>query len=55
MLKAWEGEMPKPTREAGWAPWIKLAIQRVMTYNVSFVKERDCFKGMQIKAHSKKI
>ncbi len=55
MLKAWEGEMPKPIRKVGWAPWIKAAIQRVMTCNVSLVKERNHFKGMQIKAHSKKI
>jgi hypothetical protein len=26
MLKAWEGETPKPTREARWAPWIKATI-----------------------------
>jgi len=39
MFKAWEGETPKPLREARWAPWIEVAIQRVMTCNASLVKE----------------
>ncbi len=55
MLKAWEAEMPKPKKEAGWAPWIKAAIQRVMTCNASLIKEHNSLKGMQVKAHSKKI
>jgi hypothetical protein len=39
MLNTWEGEMPKPAREAGSAPWIKATIQRVMKCNVSLIKE----------------
>jgi hypothetical protein len=55
MLKVWEGETPKPIKKVGWAPWIEAAIQRVMTCNASLVKQHNCFKGMQVKAHSKKI
>jgi hypothetical protein len=55
MLKAWEEMMPKPTREAGWAPWIEAAIQRVMTSNALLIKKRIHLKGRQVRAHSKKI
>jgi hypothetical protein len=55
MFKAWEGETPKPTREVGWALWIEAAIQRIMTCNVSLIKEHNRLKGMQVRAHSRKI
>jgi hypothetical protein len=55
MFKAWEGETPKPTRKAGWAPYIEVAIQRVMTCNASLIKKRNSLKGMQVRAHSTKI
>jgi len=55
MLKAWEGETPKPIRKVGWAPCIEAAIQRVMTCNASLIKERNRLKGMQVRAHSTKI
>jgi hypothetical protein len=55
MLKAWEGETPKPSREAGWAPWIETTIQRDMTCNALLIKEQNHLKGMQVKAHSRKI
>jgi len=55
MLKAWEGKTPKPSREAGWAPWIETTIQRDITCNASLIKERNHLKGMQVKAHSRKI
>jgi hypothetical protein len=46
MLKAWEGKMPKPTREVGWAPWIEATIERVMTCNASLLKKHNHLKGM---------
>ncbi len=55
VLKAWERETSKPTRETRWAPCIEVAIQRVMTCNGSFIKKCNCLKGMQVKAHFKKI
>jgi hypothetical protein len=52
---SWEGKTPKPTRKAGGAPCIEVAIQRVLTCNVSLVKEHDRLKRMQVRAHSTKI
>jgi hypothetical protein len=39
MLQAWEGEMPKPTRDTEWAPWLEAATQRVMACNALLAKE----------------
>ncbi len=55
MLKAWEGETPKPIAETGWAPWLETATQRVMACNALLAREQNHFRGTQVKAHSKKI
>lgn len=54
MLKVWEGETPKPTRQTRWAPWLEVAIRKVTTYNALLAKERNQLRGTQVRAHSKK-
>jgi len=51
MLKPWEGKMPKPTGEIKWAPWLKVAMQRVMTSNALLIKEWNYIRGTQDMAH----
>jgi hypothetical protein len=55
MIQVWEGETHKPIGDADWAPWLEVVMQRVMAYNAFLTKERNCLKGVQIRAHSKKI
>jgi hypothetical protein len=55
MLKAWEGETPKPAVETRWVPWLEAAIQRIAACNALLTKERNHLRGTQVKAHSKKI
>jgi hypothetical protein len=55
MLKPWEGKTPKPTGETEWAPWLKAAIQRIMTSNTLLIKEQNYIRGTQDMAHFLKI
>ncbi len=55
MLQAWEGELPKPSSDAEWAPWLEVATRRVLVCNARLAKERRCLKGVQVKVHVKKI
>jgi hypothetical protein len=55
MLQVWEGEMPKPTGETEWAPWLEAATQRVMASNALLDKERDRLRSVQVRAHFRKI
>jgi hypothetical protein len=55
MLQAWEGELPKPSSESEWAPWLEAATKKVLAYNVRLAKERRCLRGTQVKTHAKKI
>jgi hypothetical protein len=55
MLQAWEGELPKPSSDLEWAPWLEAATKRVLTCNVRLTKERCRMRGVQVKVHAKKI
>jgi hypothetical protein len=33
MLQAWEGELPKPSSDSEWAPWLEAATIRVLACN----------------------
>jgi hypothetical protein len=55
MLQAWEGELPKPSSDLEWAPWLEAATKRVLACNALLAKERRRLKGVQVRAHAKKI
>jgi hypothetical protein len=55
MIQAREGQMPKPTGDTKWAPWLEAATHRVMACNTLLTKERNRLRGAQIRVHSKKI
>jgi hypothetical protein len=55
MLQAWEGELPKPSSDSKWAPWLEAATRRVLACNMRLEKERHRLKGAQVRVHTKKI
>jgi hypothetical protein len=55
MLQAWEGELPKPSNNSEWAPWLEVATRRVLACNARLAKESRRLKGAQVRAHAKKI
>jgi hypothetical protein len=55
MLQAWEGELPKPSSDSEWAPWLEATTRKVLAYNTRLVKERRRLREMQVRVHSKKI
>jgi hypothetical protein len=38
MLQAWEGELPKPSNNLEWAPWLEATTKRVLACNVRLTK-----------------
>jgi hypothetical protein len=55
MQQAWEGELPKPSSDSKWAPWLEAATRRVLAYNARLAKERRRLRGVQVRVHAKKI
>jgi hypothetical protein len=55
MLQTWDEELPKPTKDSKWAPWLKVVAKRVMLCNTQLAKERKRLRGAQVRAHAKKI
>jgi hypothetical protein len=55
MLQAWEGELPKPSSDSEWAPWLEAATKRILACNARLAKERHRLRRMQVKMHTKKI
>jgi hypothetical protein len=55
MLQAWEGELPKPLNDSEWVPWLEATIGRVLACNIRLAKERRRLRGVQVRAHAKKI
>jgi hypothetical protein len=44
MLQAWEGELPKPSSDSEWAPWLEAATRRILACNARLAKERRHLK-----------
>ncbi len=55
MLQAWEGELPKPSNNSKWAPWLEAVIRRILACNERLAKEKHRLKGAQVRTHVKKI
>jgi hypothetical protein len=55
MLQAWEGELPKPSSDSKWAPWLEATTRKVLPCNAKLAKERRCLRGAHVRAHTKKI
>jgi hypothetical protein len=55
MLQVWEGELPKPSSDSKWAPWLEAVTRRILACNKQLAKEKHHLKGAQVKAHVKKI
>ncbi len=55
MLQAWERELPKPSSDSEWAPWLEAATRRVFACNARLAKERHRLRGAQVRKHAKKI
>jgi hypothetical protein len=55
MLQASEGELPKPSSDLEWAPWLEAATRRILACNAQLMKERCRLRRAQVKAYTKKI
>jgi hypothetical protein len=55
MLQVWEGELPKPSSDSKWAPWLEATTRRVLACNAQLMKERRRLRGAHVRAHAKKI
>jgi hypothetical protein len=45
ILQAWEGELPKPSNDLEWAPWLEATTKRVLACNTRLAKERCRLRG----------
>jgi hypothetical protein len=45
MLQAWERELPKPSSDSKWAPWVEATTKRVLACNVRLAKKRRRLRG----------
>jgi len=45
MLQAWEGELPKPSSDSKWAPWLEAVTRRILACNERLTKEKHRLKG----------
>jgi hypothetical protein len=55
LLQAWEGELPKPSSDSKWAPWLEAATRGILACNAQLTKERRRLKGTHVRTHAKKI
>jgi len=55
LLKAWSGEVARPSTDRDWAKWLEEAIGRVVDCNAKMAKEKRCARGTCIRSCTKKI
>ncbi len=55
LLKAWSGEVARPSTSRDWAKWLEEVIRRVADCNARMAKEKRRAKGTRVKSCTKKI
>jgi hypothetical protein len=55
LLQAWSRDLPTPSNDQDWAPWLEAAIGRVMAYNNRLAKAKKRFRGATIRMNTKRV
>jgi hypothetical protein len=55
LLKAWSGNVARPSTGQDWATWLEEAMERVTNYNARMAKEKRRAQGARVRSCTKKI
>jgi hypothetical protein len=55
LFQAWSGDLPAPSNDQDWTPWLEAAIGRVMAWNNRLAKAKKRLRGATIRMNTKRI
>jgi hypothetical protein len=55
LLQAWSGDLPTPSNDQDWSPWLEVAIDRVMACNNRLAKAKKRLRGTTIRMNTKRV
>jgi hypothetical protein len=55
LLQAWSGDLPTPSNDQDWTPWLEAAIGRVMACNNRLAKAKKRLRGAMIRMNTKRV